>query len=290
MFISLFVDGGLKIKCLLMCTAGFTSNHEREVKSLFDWLAVHLVWQCRKTHIFLVVVLKNTHKNKGINCCYCVNVCVINLKNVFVPFAGCQPCWQTKSTTKQKQKATLHQCLFHQQKKKHTSHMFNHIKQILLLLLNMPHMTHPINCIYHSCSAHYSIQTTLPWRIKPHRSCALGVFTGSRFTSLLLYGSNRPQGLLGLEGLTRDGKSNSTLLLCGKVESEPESDCALPATGGHKKDGVWGRSSPSASLYSSRGSCLWWWWCLWSCWWCPPWCWGSCIMFSTSESSEWLDC
>lgn len=110
-------------------------------------------------------------------------------------------------------------------------------------------------------------------------------------TSLLLYGSNRPQGLLGLVG---DDKSNSTLLLCGKLGSEPESDWALPATGGRKYDGVWGRSSPSASLSASWGSWPWWWWwcCLWSwwCWTCPPWWWGSCIMFSTSESSEWLEC
>ena len=36
-------------------------------------------------------------------------------------------------------------------------------------------------------------------------------------TSLLLYGSNRPQGLLGLDVPTGDGKSNSTLLLCCKL-------------------------------------------------------------------------
>lgn len=104
-------------------------------------------------------------------------------------------------------------------------------------------------------------------------------------TSLLSYGSNRTQGLFGLEGLTGDGKSNSTLRLCGKPESEPESDWALPATGGRKYDGVWGRSLPSACLSASwaSGSCLWWWRP------CPPWCWGSCIMFSTSESSEWLE-
>lgn len=43
---------------------GFTCNHEREVKSLLDWLAVHLVWQCRETHIFFVLVLKHAHKGE----------------------------------------------------------------------------------------------------------------------------------------------------------------------------------------------------------------------------------
>lgn len=117
---------------------------------------------------------------------------------------------------------------------------------------------------------------------------SLGLLAGlSHVTSLLLYGSNRPQGLLGLAGLMLD-KSNSTLLLCGKLESDPESDCALPATGGRKYDGVCGRSSPSASLSASWGLWPWWWCCSW--WWCPPWWWGSCIMFSTSESSDWLEC
>lgn len=121
---------------------------------------------------------------------------------------------------------------------------------------------------------------------------SLGFLTAAPcITSLLSYGSNRAQGLFGLEGLTGDGKSNSTLLLCGKQGSEPESDWALPATGGRKKDGVWGRSLPSACLSASWASWSWWWWwwCLWWWWPCPPWCWGSCIMFSTSESSEGLE-
>lgn len=185
----------------------------------------------------------------------------------------CQLCWQAKSTTQQKRRGNSSSVSVH--------HRNEHIKQKVLLLLNM--LGHILWTVSIAAAAHYSTQTTLPWWIKPPGSC-LGL--GSRFTSLLPYGSNRPQGLLGLEGLTSDG----TLLLCVRVESEPEPDGALPPTGGYRIDGVLGRSSPSASPSSSRGSRLWWWWCWWSCWWCPPWRWGSCIMFSTSESSEWLDC
>lgn len=67
---------------------------------------------------------------------------------------------------------------------------------------------------------------------------------GSRVTSLLLYGSNRPQGLLGLAG---DGKSNSTLLLCDKLWSDPESESAQSPEGGCKHSGGYSRSSPSPS-------------------------------------------
>ena len=52
------VRPGLKIKCLLMWRRGFTCHHEREVKSLLDGLAMHLVWQRCKTNVFLVLVLK----------------------------------------------------------------------------------------------------------------------------------------------------------------------------------------------------------------------------------------
>lgn len=51
-------------KYVLMCKRGFTCNHEREVKPLLDWLAVHLIRQCCKTHIFLVLVLKKMHTKK----------------------------------------------------------------------------------------------------------------------------------------------------------------------------------------------------------------------------------
>lgn len=144
-------------------------------------------------------------------------------------------------------------------------------------------LLHPVNSIHQP--EHITVLQQRR-RSFPSRGLLAGL---SHVTSLLLYGSNRPQGLLGLAGLMLD-KSNSTLLLCGKLESEPESDCALPATGGRKYDGVCGRSSPSASLSASWGLWPWWWWCLCSWWWCPPWWWGSCIMFSTSESSDWLEC
>lgn len=114
----------------------------------------------------------------------------------------------------------------------------------------------------------YSAQTAVPTR-------ALGC-SASRVTSLLSYGSNRPQGLLGLAG---DGKSNSTLLLCGKLWSDPESEWAQSPAGGCKPNGGCSGSSPSSSPSASGGprGCG-----------CPPGRGGSCIMLSTSESSDWL--
>lgn len=111
----------------------------------------------------------------------------------------------------------------------------------------------------------------------------------SHFTSLLSYGSNRPHGLLGLTG---DGKSNSTLLLWGKLESEPESDSAAAVAGGCKWEWRWSPSSSSLPAPWASWTWCWFWWWWWLCWWwcCPPWQWGSCIMFSSSESSEWLEC
>lgn len=259
----------------------FTCYHECEVKPLLDWLAVHLVWQCCKAHIFLVLVLKNGHKGEIMTAQkWACKVFIHQSKH-----SMCTPVptkmWQVVKVSSTTAEAAL--------PSQSPSHKLLHQRKTLISCVLFPHqalfksLLHAVNCNHQP--EHI---TVLQQR---HRSFpSLGLLAGlSHVTSLLLYGSNRPQGLLGLAGLMLD-KSNSTLLLCGKLGSEPESDCALPATGGRKYDGVCGRSSPSASLSASWGLWPWCWWCLCSWWWCPPWWWGSCIMFSTSESSDWLEC
>lgn len=201
-----------------------TCNHERKVKSLLDWLPVHLVWERRKTHIFLVLVLQEKQRWNWT----CLKVV-------------------SQSLSAQRSKVTM-----------------------VIKVLSTEHTLSQSICCFQRLKRN---PTPLRQHFLNHRTTHS---PGSWVTSLLLYGSNRLQGLLGLAG---DGKSNSTLLLCGKLWSDPESESAQSPEGGCKHSGGYSRSLPSPSAW--HGS-----WCSG----CPP-CWGgSCIMFSTSESSDWLKC
>lgn len=84
------VKGGFKIKFLLTCKQGFTCHHKREVKSLLDGLAVHLVWQSCKTHVFLVLVLKSAHRGEIIHQrsvhCHVSMTVISHCKNLVVLF------------------------------------------------------------------------------------------------------------------------------------------------------------------------------------------------------------